>query len=223
MRIGKTQIRLSERLVRAVTVVVVCCTVLAIVYLLFGMNSSKQGIVLEETPVSIEAVRPTGELYVLTCYTEEYVMKDSLNEPLGKLNTGYGFIDDVVNSASSLLDTRHRCIQMEKAQVSFYINLDSVVYDVDEERGIVNVTLPQVEFKLSPQGSPFLSDDKKFWKGYDTNILKREVKQKIEARFDTPENRQKALLYATNAIGQFVRMCGKEPVITNKYLERKRD
>lgn len=221
MKVGKMQLRLSEKLVRRITQGVVCCTVVAIVYVIFGMRSSNQGIVLEETPVSIEAVRPTGELYVLTCYTEEYVMKDSLDEPLGKLNTGYGLIDDVVNSASSLLDKQHRCIQMEKAQVSFFVNMDSVVYDVDRENGIVNVTLPKVEFRLSPQGSPFLSDDKKFWKGYDTNILKREAKKKIEERFDTPENRQKALLYAKNAIGQFVRMCGMEPVFTNKYLERK--
>ena len=219
----KIPIKIVEKAVRGVTVVTVLSTVITIVYLLFTMREDDRGIVLEKTPISIEAVRPTGELYVLTCYTEEYVMKDSLNEPLGKLNTGYQMIDGVVNSASSLLDTRHHCIQMEKAQVSFYMNLDSVIYNVDSERGIVHITLPKVEFKLSPQGSPFLSDDRKFWKDYDTNILKREAKKKIEDRFDTPENRLKALLYASNAIGQFVRMCGMEPVITNKYLERKTD
>lgn len=219
----KMPIKIVEKTIRGVSVVVVLITVVAIVYLLFTMRDDDRGLVLEDTPISIEAVRPTGELYVLTCYTEEYVMKDSLNEPLGKLKTGYQLIDGVVNTASSILDTHHRCIQMEKAQVSFYINLDSVVYNVDNEHGIVYVTLPKVEFELSPQGSPFLSDDRRFWKDYDTNILKREAKKKIEDRFDTPENRLKALLYATNAIGQFVRMCGMEPVITNKYLERKTD
>lgn len=214
------RLSIGERLVRAVAVIVVVGTVIMSAILLLGNSRDDSVIVLEDTPASIEKIRPTGELYVLTCYTEEYVMKDTINKPVSQLNTGLHLIDEAVNTATSLFDTKHKCIQMEKAQVSFFINLDSVKYDVNKEEGIVYVTLPKVEFKLSPQGSPFLSDDEAFWKDYDTNILKQEAKKKIERKFDTPENRSRAMLYATTVLGRFIRQCGMEPRFTNQYLER---
>jgi len=217
------RLSLSERLVRAVAVIVVVGTVIMSAVLLLVNSAGNRAPVLEDTPLSIEKIRPTGELYVLICYTEEYVMKDTISNPIIQLNTGLNIIDNAVNSATSLFDKKHKCIQMEKAQVSFFINLDSVNYDIDKEEGVVYVTLPKVEFKLSPQGAPFLSDDEAFWKDYDTNILKKEVKRKIERKFDTPENRNKAMLYAMSVLGGFIRQCGMEARFMNQYLERKEE
>jgi len=215
------RLSIGERLVRAVAVIVVVGTVVMSAILLLGNSRVDSVIVLEDTPASIEKIRLTGELYVLTCYTEEYVMKDTISNPVGQMDTRLHPIDGFFNTVTSVLDTKHKCIQMEKAKVSFFINLDSVKYNVNKEEGIVNVTLPKVEFKLSPQGSPFLSDDKAFWNDYDTNILKQEAKKKIERKFNTPENRSKAMLYATTVLGRIISQCGMEPRFTNQYLERK--
>lgn len=220
---NSTRLSIGERIVRALAIIVFVSTIIASAVLMFGNSRKDSVIVLEDTPISIEDIKPTGELYVLTCYTEEYVIKDTIRKPIGQVNTGLNFLDNAVNTASSWLDSKHKCIQMEKAQVSFFLNLDSIYYDVNEKEGIVYITLPKIEFKLSPQGSPFLSDDKSFWKEYDTNILKQEAKRKIESRFDTPENRSKAMLYATTVLGQFVKQCGLEPRFTNQYLERKQE
>ena len=211
--------RTIDVVAQTVATLLLLVTVAAALWVVLRPADTPKRLQLASTPINIEEVRPTGELYVLSGYTEDYVIKDTIDKPLGRMNTGLSFLDNAVNTATSPLDRHHKCIQMEKAKVSFVLNLDEVEYSVDSVNRVVAITLPKVRFKLSTQGAPFLSDDKDFWRDYDTNRLKREVKQRIAERFDTPDNRSKAMLYATNAIGSFVELCGMEPQFTNKYLE----
>lgn len=165
-----------------------------------------QEIVLEQTPISLEDIRPRGELYVCTSVLEDYVREQHTEHHLG------------------LIPEQHSCVQILRQKVSYRINLKDIVYTPDT-LNIVFVRMPDVIYTASTQDSPFLSDDEAYWNKQlpNTNSLKRRVEKKIRQRFDTPANRQKAEQYACEAVAQLLRQMGYEPLFEPTVIEQKKD
>jgi hypothetical protein len=99
-----------------------------------------------------------------------------------------------------------------RLKCSYKIDLEKVEYLPDSTEQVVRVRLPKVEYVASTQSSSFLSDDSNYWAEHlsNTNDMKRKVEQQIKRRFDTPENRRKAELYAEEAIRAVLEKMGLE-------------
>lgn len=156
-------------------------------------NAGEHDIQLEQTIIDIEAVRPRGELYVGTAIIEDYV---------NRYETEFHF---------GLVPEPHNCIQMLRQKCSYVIDLERVKY-ISDTPGVVIVQLPELRYVASTQDSPFMSDDEDYWAEAmpSTNEMKQQVEQKIRQRFDTPENRQKALRNTEAAISILLRKLGYE-------------
>ncbi len=152
-----------------------------------------QDIVIEETPIQIEDIRPKGEIYVCTSFVEDYVIEHRTEMHLG------------------ILPEKHSCIQILRQKISYRINLDKVRY-VPDTLNVVVVELPPVEYTASTQSSPFISDDEEFWikELPSTNNLKAKVERQIRRRFDTDANRKKAERYAEEALSELLSKLGYE-------------
>lgn len=161
---------------------------------------------MEETMASIEEVRPRGDIYVCSAMIEDYTTKRA---------TEKNFI---------LPDEEHSCVQTMRQKCSYKIDLDKVEYSMDEERGVVYVTLPDLEYVASTQSSSFLSDDSEYWVKHlpNTNTMKRTVEELIKQRFDTPGNRRKAERYAEDAISNVMERIGYQTEFVRK-IERASD
>ena len=161
---------------------------------------------MEETMASIEEVRPRGDIYVCSAMIEDYTTKRA---------TEKNFI---------LPDEEHSCVQTMRQKCSYKIDLDKVEYSMDEERGVVYVTLPDLEYVASTQSSSFLSDDSEYWVKHlpNTNTMKRTVEELIKQRFDTPGNRRKAERYAEDAISNVMERIGYQTEVVRK-IERASD
>ena len=155
---------------------------------------------------SIEEVRPRGDIYVCSAMIEDYTTKRA---------TEKNFI---------LPDEEHSCVQTMRQKCSYKIDLDKVEYSMDEERGVVYVTLPDLEYVASTQSSSFLSDDSEYWVKHlpNTNTMKRTVEELIKQRFDTPGNRRKAERYAEDAISNVMERIGYQTEVVRK-IERASD
>ncbi|MCM1345769.1 MAG: DUF4230 domain-containing protein [Bacteroides sp.] len=158
-----------------------------------SMPRKRMDIVLEDTPIQIEEVRPRGEIYVFSSLVEDYAMERRTEMHLG------------------ILPEKHSCIQILRQKISYKINLDKVRYTLDT-LNIIIVEMPPVEYTASTQSSPFISDDEDFWikELPSTNELKAKVERKIRHRFDTEENRRKAERYAENALSELLGKLGYE-------------
>ena len=161
---------------------------------------------MEETMASIEEVRPRGDIYVCSAMIEDYTTKRA---------TEKNFI---------LPDEEHSCVQTMRQKCGYKIDLDKVEYSMDEERGVVYVTLPDLEYVASTQSSSFLSDDSEYWVKHlpNTNTMKRTVEELIKQRFDTPGNRRKAERYAEDAISNVMERIGYQTEFVRK-IERASD
>ena len=166
--------------------------------------NNPQEIVIEDSPVAIESVRPKGELYVSSAIVEDYVTLQRTEKHLG------------------LIPEEHSCVQILKQKVSFKIDLDKIVYTPDTLNRLI-VTLPDVEYVASTQNTPFMSDDESFWEKElpSTNGLKRKVEEKIRKRYDTAENRKRANKYAEEAVTAMLMQMGYEVRFTPKIEQNK--
>lgn len=156
-------------------------------------NAGRQDVVLQQSPIDIEAVRPRGELYVGTAIIEDYVNKYQTEFHLG------------------IVPEPHNCIQMLRQKCSYVIDLEQVRYITDTP-GTVIVELPPLRYVATTQDSPFMSDDEDYWAEAmpSTNDMKRKVEDKIRQRFDTAENREKAQRNAEASISLLLRKLGYE-------------
>lgn len=154
-------------------------------------------VILQPSVVTLEEVRPRGELYVCTAVVEDYAIRRATELHMG------------------ILPESHSCVQVLKQKVSFKIDLDKVHYTPDT-LNVLLVEMPTVEYTASTQDSPFLSDDEDYWEAAlpSTNGMKREVETKIRRRFDTEANRRKALRYAEAAISDLLWKMGYEARFT---------
>ena len=162
-------------------------------------------IAIEKSPISIESVRPKGELYLSSAIVEDYVTLHRTEKHLG------------------LIPEEHSCVQILKQKVSFKIDLDKIIYKPDTLNVII-VTLPDPEYVASTQNTPFMSDDESFWEKElpSTNGLKRKVEEKIRKRYDTAENRKRANKYAEEAVSAMLIQMGYEVRFTPKIEQNKK-
>ena len=147
-------------------------------------QKDEQEVPMEKTMAIIEEVRLRGEIYVCSATIEDYAMRRMTEVNL------------------ILPNEEHSCVQTMRQKCSYKIDLEKVEYLPDSTEQVVRVRLPKVEYVASTQSSSFLSDDANYWAEHlsSTNDMKRKVEQQIQRRFDTPENRRKAELYAKEAI-----------------------
>lgn len=160
---------------------------------------------LKDTPAVIEATRPIGILYLYTTVTEDYV-KDAF--------WGSGVGSSVLGKNNGLFKRKHDCVQILRQQVSLTMDLDKVEYRPVENSDTVLVHLPDIEFLQSTLSSWFKSDSEAEESAvqFDAKPLIQRVEQKIENRYNTPENRCKAEEKARTTISDFLKQCGKTAV-----------
>ena len=181
----------------------------AAVCLLSRLNSRKNSeeIRLEETATVIEATRPVGILYLYSTITEDYA-KDSF--------WGSGLGSSILGKDNGLLKRKHDCVQILKQQVNLTMDLDKIRYEVVGNSDTVMVYLPDVEFSQSTLSSWFKSDNENEEGAvqYNASPLIKRVERRIEARYNTPENRRKAEEQAKSIIAVFLKQCGKTAVFS---------
>ena len=179
----------------------------AAVCLLYRLHSQKNNgeIQLKETATVIESTRPIGILYLYTTITEDYA-KDSF------LGSGLG--SSILGKDNGLLKRKHDCVQILKQQVNLTMNLDKIRYEVVGNSDTVMVYLPDVEFSQSTISSWFKSDNENEEGAvqYDAAPLIKRVERRIEARYNTPENRRKAEEKAKSSLSEFLRQYGKTAI-----------
>ena len=171
----------------------------AAVCLLYRLHSQKNNgeIQLKETATVIESTRPIGILYLYTTITEDYA-KDSF--------WGSGLGSSILGKDNGLLKRKHDCVQILKQQVNLTMNLDKIRYEVVGNSDTVMVYLPDVEFSQSTISSWFKSDNENEEGAvqYDAAPLIKRVERRIEARYNTPENRRKAEEKAKSSLSEFL-------------------
>lgn len=181
----------------------------AAVCLLSRLNSRKNSeeIRLEETATVIEATRPVGILYLYSTITEDYA-KDSF--------WGSGLGSSILGKDNGLLKRKHDCVQILKQQVNLTMDLDKIRYEVVGNSDTVMVYLPDVEFSQSTLSSWFKSDNENEEGAvqYNASPLIKRVERRIEARYNTPENRRKAEEQAKSILAGFLKQCGKTAVFS---------
>lgn len=179
----------------------------AAVCLLYRLHSQKNNgeIQLKETATVIESTRPIGILYLYTTITEDYA-KDSFR--------GSGLGSSILGKDNGLLKRKHDCVQILNQQVNLTMDLDKVQYKVMENSDTVLVLLPDVEFSQSTISSWFKSDNENEEGAvqYDAAPLIKRVERRIEARYNTPENRRKAEEKAKSSLSEFLRQYGKTAI-----------
>lgn len=160
-------------------------------------NNRNEEITLKPTPIVIERVKPIGELYAMTAITEDYDVY---------------FMEDPGIFSNDYPTT----IQTLRMQVSFVMNLDSVRYEEVEGSDTVIVHLPPLHFVKAGNGGELLGGVEK--SHYNAAAQRIDiVENRIELRYNTAENYQKAMTYARQVLDAFVRQCGRIP----KFIETK--
>ena len=162
---------------------------------------------LKNTPAVIESTRPIGILYLYTTVTEDYA-KDSFY--------GSGIGSSVLGKDNGILKKKHDCVQILRQQVSLTMDMDKVKYQPKENSDTVFVCLPAVDFTQSTLNAWFKSDSESEESAvqYDAKTLIKRVERKIEARYNTPQNRKKAEEKAKQTISDFLKQCGKVAVFS---------
>lgn len=162
---------------------------------------------LKNTPTVIESTRPIGILYLYTTVTEDYA-KDSFY--------GSGIGSSVLGKDNGILKKKHDCVQILRQQVSLTMDMDKVKYQPKENSDTVFVCLPAVDFTQSTLNAWFKSDSESEESAvqYDAKTLIKRVERKIEARYNTPQNRKKAEAKAKQTISDFLKQCGKVAVFS---------
>lgn len=172
-----------------------------------SLSRSENDIRLEETATVIEATRPVGILYLYSTITEEYA-KDSF--------WGSGLGSAILGKDNGILKRKHDCVQILKQQVNLTMDLDKIRYQMVGNSDTVMVFLPDVEFSQSTLSSWFKSDNENEEGAvqYNASSLIKRVERRIEARYNTPENRRRAEEQAKSIIAEFLKQCGKTAVFT---------
>lgn len=174
----------------------------AIIGLIVGLywyyKSSNDELQLEQTQNAITRILPRNEMYVATAVIEDYTTEK-------RDESFFGFTIE-----------SHTCAQILRQKVSYKIDLSKLEYELTGEKHIL-VKMPQPEYTASTQALPFISDDEGYWKEEmpSTDKMKAKVEKKIRERFDTKENRQKASLYAQEAILHMLSMLDFEVEFVN--------
>ena len=186
-------------------IIIILLTAGAVLLSRLSHRQDTDKITLKDTPTVIESTRPIGILYLYTTVTEDYA-KDSFY--------GSGIGSSVLGKDNGILKKKHDCVQILKQQVSLTMDMDKVKYQPKENSDTVFVCLPPVDFTQSTLNAWFKSDSESEESAvqYDAKQLIKRVERKIEARYNTPQNRKKAEAKAKQTISDFLKQCGKVAV-----------
>ena len=188
----------KESILQTVNTLARLLCLLAIVYFaLRALDACEQqdDIAIEDTPVVIESIKPIGELYAFTAITEDFSI-------------------DNVEKVGLFRKTYYKAVQTLRMQVSYVLNLDSVTYQRKEGTDTVVVRLPELRYMQSSQGGRLLCEVE--MANYDAASAISVVEEKIRSKYDTPENRKKALQHVHEVLSTFVVQCGLRPVFEEK-------
>lgn len=162
-------------------------------------------IIIEETPIKIDSVRPVGKIYVCSAIITDAV------------------VETKEESCLLFMKRKHSGVYSMTTKCSYVVDLDSVKYDADNENMKLTVTMPELTYTTSgAQDSQFISDDDQYWAEQDINGLIKKVQKKIRTNFDTPQNREKANLYAEEVVSSVFENMGYE-VVFNRTLTKKKE
>lgn len=175
------------------------CLLVVVYFVVRCINArdANDDISLKPTPVVIEDVKPIGELYAYTAFTEEY-NKYFMEDP----------------GAVSALNENVGVVLTMRAQVSYILNLDSVHYESSATSDTVTIRMPRLRFVMERQqtnlyGGTDRADN--FNSSYRFDIIENAIK----LRYDTQENYEKAMQNARQVLGDFVTRLGKKPKFEN--------
>ena len=193
------------------TALLILLGILAIIILLIIVlgkctNSADSEIGIESTPNTILAIMPKNDLYIATAVIDDFTTLQQTEYHLG------------------LFPENHSCVQILRQKVSYKINLSEIEFTQINEHTI-EVRMPALAYIASTQASTFISDDEGYWKEAlpSTNGLRNKVEQQIRTIFDTQENRQKALLYAKDAVTQILTQIGYQPIFVDTITPSSKD
>ena len=189
----RTTLSTGERILRTTAFLLVAATLVATPLLLMRPTADTDDMQIADTPTRLEEIKPMGTLYLLTAYTEEYVLKrDSVSRWLG------------------LYTQHHSFLQMQHAYVHFTLDLDKVEYRLDSVNHIIYVGLPDPAVRIASQRTPSMSDDEAYWSRFDTNPLIRQTEAKIRQKYCADDHMQKARDYAWETISSLLQPLGWE-------------
>lgn len=166
---------------------------LAVVYLVvrcIDSCSEEEDIGIEDTPAVIESIKPIGQLYAYTAITEDFSI-------------------DNVEKVGFFTKSYYKAVQTLRMQVSYVLDLDSVSYRRLAGTDTVVVSLPPLRYSQSSQGGRLLCEVE--MADYDATSAIQVVEQKIRSKYDTPENRQKAMQHVRDVLTTFIVQCGLKP------------
>lgn len=170
---------------------------LAVVYFVVRCIDSQatDDIDIKDTPITINDIKPIGELYAYTAITEDFTIDNV--EKVGFFTRKY-----------------YKAVQTLRMQVSYVMNLDSVSYQPLEGTDTVVVSLPPLRYVQTAQGGQFLCEVEVA--DYNARGAIGVVERKVRSKYDTAENRQKAENHVREVLTSFIEQCGKKPVFKNK-------
>ncbi|MCR5158774.1 MAG: hypothetical protein K6D37_06565 [Prevotella sp.] len=152
--------------------------------------SDNDDIAVRPTPSVIESIRPIGQLYAFTAITEDFTIDNV--EKVGFFTRSY-----------------YKAVQTMRMQVSYVLDLDSVKYVTRQGSDTVLVRLPRLRYVQTAQGGNLLCEVEVA--NYDAARAIRVVEQKIRSKYDSQENRQKAMSHVRDVLTAFVQQCGLIP------------
>ena len=185
------------------TALLILLSILAVIILLIIIlskcaSNDANEISIENTPNAIMKLLPQNDLYIATAVIEDFTTQQEAEYHLG------------------LFPENHSCVQILRQKVSYKLDLSKVEY-TQKENHVMEVRMPELEYIASTQFSQFISDDETYWKEAlpSTTPLKKKVEQQIRNQFDTKENRQKAILFAKEAITHILTQIGYQPLFVD--------
>ena len=200
-----------KRILRGTSVLIVLMVLACVVLVTVVLDRCLGGVVnddlqIEPTPAVITSVMPRSELYVATAMVEDFVSQQATERHLG------------------IFKEEHSCMLIMRQKVSYRVNLNEVEYEVTDLHH-VRVRLPEVEYVASTVSTSFISDDEAYWARSmpSTTPMKQKVEQQIRSRFDTPENRSKALRSAQEAVAHILSQIGYEAEFVPQFISEERE
>lgn len=201
----KTFIKANVLIVKVATIVTIAVSLGIIAFVAYQFTNEEttsNELQVEDTAAIIDRIKPSGKLVLYKSELEDYTIRTA--------------------KEGILFKKEHSIVCVLNCTCCYYIDLDSIKYDVQDS--VVVVTMPKVKYECNRQKSKFIEDDADFWAKNikKTAGMNAAVEKKIRHRFDTAENREKAELHAENVIYDMLTQMGLE-VKFEKKLEQKKE
>lgn len=167
---------LIVKITAIVTIAVSLGIIAFVAYKVTNEENVSDELQVEDTASVIDSIKPSGKLVLYKSELEDYTIRTA--------KEGIFFTEE------------HSIVCVLNCTCNYYIDLDSIKYDVQDS--VVVVTMPKVQYECNRQKSKFIEDDAAYWAKNIKSIagMNAEVEKKIRYRFDTADNRKKAELHA---------------------------